>query len=605
MSRLPNVRVRKNSAGSVFERAKINLIEGTGITITIADDSVDQEVDITVTSTGGASFATPAILLSTAAAAGVAATVIRSDATIAAFDATAPVTQAFGDAAATGSINFAARRDHKHGMPSFATNAIVLGSAAAAGVATTPFRSDDTIKAFDTTAPTTSAVGDAAAVGSIAFAARRDHVHGREAFGGVTVVAEGDASANGSGTTPAHSDHNHGWPWQYSRLKKPVRVCADAFLPAFTYSGGVITASANGALGAIDGITLVLNDRLLVNLQVPTSPAQDPKFNGVYKVTQVGDATHPFTLTREPDYDATAEVDGGTLVYVQEGDTKAGQIYEQQVAAPTLDTDALVFAIAGTNPWVEVICATTAALPANTYNSGAKTLTATLAGTLTVDGHTVVVDDLILVKDEATGSHNGIYRCTTAGSVSVAYVLTRWSGYDTTKEVRIPWEIRPSTGTANVGFFFMQTTVHPTIDTDALVYAKAHYDFVATSETTTSLNTYVDLTTVGPQVSVNVPLGAKAIVCIFSASMNSNTANTRCQVTPVLSGANTVAASDANALVSTQYATASAGAEQVSREYTLLRPAAGWTTVKLQYAQGGAASTGTYLRRKLTVLVVM
>lgn len=70
-------------------------------------------------STGAAalSFATPAIVLGTAAAAGAAASVIRSDATIAAFDATVPVTQAYGDAAATGAAAVAARRDHVHGMP--------------------------------------------------------------------------------------------------------------------------------------------------------------------------------------------------------------------------------------------------------------------------------------------------------------------------------------------------------------------------------------------------------------------------------------------------------------------------------------------------------
>ena len=70
--------------------------------------------------TAGASFATPAIVLGTAAAAGSAATVIRSDATIVAFDATAPANEAFGDSAATGSAAVAARRDHKHGMPTAA-----------------------------------------------------------------------------------------------------------------------------------------------------------------------------------------------------------------------------------------------------------------------------------------------------------------------------------------------------------------------------------------------------------------------------------------------------------------------------------------------------
>jgi hypothetical protein len=68
------------------------------------------------------SYATPAIVLGSSAAAGAASTVIRSDSTIAAFDATVPVTQAFGDTAATGSAAKAARRDHVHGMPAAPTS---------------------------------------------------------------------------------------------------------------------------------------------------------------------------------------------------------------------------------------------------------------------------------------------------------------------------------------------------------------------------------------------------------------------------------------------------------------------------------------------------
>jgi hypothetical protein len=70
------------------------------------------------TPASGAGFASPSIALDSSAAAGAAGTVIRSDSTIAAFDATVPVTQAFSDSAAVGSAAFAARRDHKHGMPS-------------------------------------------------------------------------------------------------------------------------------------------------------------------------------------------------------------------------------------------------------------------------------------------------------------------------------------------------------------------------------------------------------------------------------------------------------------------------------------------------------
>jgi len=43
--------VRKNSTGSVFQRRRLNLIEGTGITLTVADDSGNEEVDVTIAST--------------------------------------------------------------------------------------------------------------------------------------------------------------------------------------------------------------------------------------------------------------------------------------------------------------------------------------------------------------------------------------------------------------------------------------------------------------------------------------------------------------------------------------------------------------------------
>ena len=55
------------------------------------------------------------------------------------------------------------------------TPAVVLGTTAAAGAASTFIRDDDTIVAFDTTAP--AGVGASAATGSVAKAARRDHVH--------------------------------------------------------------------------------------------------------------------------------------------------------------------------------------------------------------------------------------------------------------------------------------------------------------------------------------------------------------------------------------------------------------------------------------------
>jgi hypothetical protein len=51
------VGVRKNSAGSTFERRRINLIEGANVTLTVADDSANEEVDVTIAASGGSGTA--------------------------------------------------------------------------------------------------------------------------------------------------------------------------------------------------------------------------------------------------------------------------------------------------------------------------------------------------------------------------------------------------------------------------------------------------------------------------------------------------------------------------------------------------------------------
>jgi len=78
---------------------------------------------------------TPAVVLGTAAAGGSAGTGLRTDCTIVAFDTTDPSTQALGDTAVVGSVAKAARRDHKHAMPSEATvNSLAVAAVNAAGI---------------------------------------------------------------------------------------------------------------------------------------------------------------------------------------------------------------------------------------------------------------------------------------------------------------------------------------------------------------------------------------------------------------------------------------------------------------------------------------
>ena len=51
------VGVRKNSTGSVFTRPQVNFIEGTGVTLTVADDGSETDVTIAASATPSASLA--------------------------------------------------------------------------------------------------------------------------------------------------------------------------------------------------------------------------------------------------------------------------------------------------------------------------------------------------------------------------------------------------------------------------------------------------------------------------------------------------------------------------------------------------------------------
>jgi len=48
------IKVRKNSGGSDFERQRLNLVEGSNITLTVSDDAGNNEVDVTIASSSSA-----------------------------------------------------------------------------------------------------------------------------------------------------------------------------------------------------------------------------------------------------------------------------------------------------------------------------------------------------------------------------------------------------------------------------------------------------------------------------------------------------------------------------------------------------------------------
>ena len=121
-------------------------------------------------------------------------------------------------------------------------------------------------------------------------------------------------------------------------VKASVRVATTADLSAtYNNSNGTLTANANGAI-AIDGVTLSVNDRVLVKDQ--TTQTQ----NGFYKVTTTGGASAAFVLTRTPDANEASEITGGAFTFVEEGTANADNGYvATHNGTPTLGTDNITF----------------------------------------------------------------------------------------------------------------------------------------------------------------------------------------------------------------------------------------------------------------------
>jgi hypothetical protein len=123
--------------------------------------------------------------------------------------------------------------------------------------------------------------------------------------------------------------------------------------------------------------------------------------------------------------------------------------------------------------------ATTAALPANTYNNGAfgvgATLTANANGALSVDSTLTVAGNRILVKNEAAPANNGVYTVTQVGTAGTPYILTRATDFDTAgtgvNQIDAGDFFLITAGTANTNTSWVQQTPLPiTVGITSIVF---------------------------------------------------------------------------------------------------------------------------------------
>lgn len=84
----------------------------------------------------------------------------------------------------------------------------------------------------------------------------------------------------------------------------------------------------------------------------------------------------------------------------------------------------------------------------------------------TIDGVTLATGDRILVKDQTTGSENGIY------TVAVTGAPTRATDADSSSELASA-TVYVTSGTTNADKSYTQTTDNPTVGTTSIVWAQA------------------------------------------------------------------------------------------------------------------------------------
>jgi hypothetical protein len=138
--------------------------------------------------------------------------------------------------------------------------------------------------------------------------------------------------------------------------KQHVRAISTSPLPTNTYNNGAsgvgaTLTSADGtfpAFAAVDGVTLALNDRIIVNGEA------NPANNGIYYLSQQGDTVSvPWVLTRSLDANTPTEL-LAAAAFVDEGTVNALTAWVQQAPATiVIGATALTFAkFASVNPYV-------------------------------------------------------------------------------------------------------------------------------------------------------------------------------------------------------------------------------------------------------------
>jgi hypothetical protein len=247
----------------------------------------------------------------------------------------------------------------------------------------------------------------------------------------------------------------------------PVRVESPTALNA-TYNNGTagvgatLTNAGTQAALVLDGITLNLNDRVLIYTQANAA------HNGVYTVTTVGSGSVNWVLTRATDADnsAVGDPDGlgsGDAFYVKEGTTGAGELYVMNTTGTiTIGTTGLNFVQISS---AQIYSAGTGlTLTGTQYSVNASQTQITAVGTLTSGTWNASV---------IAGQYGGTGVANTGKTITIGGNFTTSGAHTTTLTTTANTNVTlPTTGTlatlAGAETFTNKTLTSPTLTTPVL-----------------------------------------------------------------------------------------------------------------------------------------
>lgn len=184
--------------------------------------------------------------------------------------------------------------------------------------------------------------------------------------------------------------------------------------------GATLTNAGTQAALVLDGVTMAVNDRVLVKDQVSTFE------NGIYVVTDIGSGATNWILTRATDYDTAAanEVVEGSYTIVSQGAVNATNMFVETGAGPfTIGTTPIVFSAFNSAAGISV---GTGLTKVGNVISLTNPVLPSLGGTgvANLDANTITLGGAVVTAGAFTTSGANPLTLTTTGATNVTLPTT-------------------------------------------------------------------------------------------------------------------------------------------------------------------------------------